>query len=150
MSDMEVLAIGASIAGLLSLAAQCITGAQTLLKLCYCYSKQEKIIQGFLKDVNGLLKTLHDVDTLVKTIERASIDVDNIPLEPLRLHLDDCNNDIGSWIRKVNELYSSHGSGILKSWKAISKSVEEKVLHNVRDIRSRQVEISTALTIVGR
>ena len=82
---MEALAAGASIAGLLGLAGQCITGAQKLQRLYRHVASASKTAAAFLKDINSLLKTLDDVQELLKKIElKSALTPDDVQLTTLK------------------------------------------------------------------
>ena len=151
---MEVLAIGASIAGLLSLAAQCITRVEEVHKIHSDLSQYSVSANSFIKAVNGLLKTLHDVEVLMKAIERhPTINHQHVPLTSLQSHLNDCNANLGSWIRRIRECRTKYMfvSSKVKSfdyfWRTINK---DSIEHELRELEQRQIEISVSLNIVGR
>ena len=96
---MELLATGASIAGLLSLARQCVSGAQNLWKLYRDVASVSRTADDFLKDVNRLLRTLYDVQNLLQRIEgQSALKLDGVQLTTLRLQLEDCESDFSTWL----------------------------------------------------
>lgn len=91
---MEVLAVGASVAGLLSLAGQCITGAQALRDLYRDISLASRTLDAFLKDIDAMIGTLNDVVRLLRT----ATDSDPGPYASLSVYLEDCKRDIQMWL----------------------------------------------------
>lgn len=113
---MEALAAASSIAGLLSLTGQCISGAQSLLSLYKNISSASSSVEKFLKDVNSLCRTLEDVRALLEKIQTQAPGLaDEISLTSLRLQLDDCNIEIGSWLRAAQSTMPPDGKGT-RAW----------------------------------
>ena len=96
---MEALAAASSIAGLLSLTGQCISGAQKLVSFYQDIATASKAVTAFMKDINSLLRSLHDTESLLRSIEeKAPQAFDVIHLTTLKLQLEDCDNDVKMWL----------------------------------------------------
>ena len=149
---MEALAAGASIAGLLGLAGQCITGAQKLQSLYRHVASASKSAAAILKDINSLLKTLDDVQELLKKIElKSALTPDDVQLTTLKLQLDDYNGDIGGWLETAQKFRSSTGGGTNAWFKRFWLATNKDCVKNVRvQIHQRRMEIAVALSTLGR
>ena len=62
---MEIVAAVSSVAGILSLTGQSIQGIITLKSFFSDISTASDTIDRFIRDVNGLLKVLYDVERLL-------------------------------------------------------------------------------------
>ena len=153
---MEVLAAGSSVAGLLSLTGQCISGAQKLIGFYQDISKSSKAIEYFLKDVNGLTRTLFDAQMLLQSIkEKLPHSFDDVQMTTLKLHLEDCNDDFGSWLNTAQSYQPSASSSGTKStrmwfrkfWSVVNKDE----VNNIRtEMQRRKNDIALALITLGR
>jgi len=94
---MAVLAETASIACLLSLAGQCVSGIHELRSLYLCNASTT--VQILLKDVESLLRTLHDVQDLLQRVDgQAELNMDTVHTASLRLQVEDCDVNVGAWL----------------------------------------------------
>ena len=149
---MEVLAATASIAGLLSLAGQCISGAQELKTFYQDLCKASTTIRFFLKDVNNLLNTLHDVQDLLQRVkEQAELDLDTVHTASLQIQLEDCNVNVVAWLVTARSMRDCNGKSSRALFRKLWVTVNKDSVDNIRDeMRCRRVEISVALSILGR
>ena len=148
---MEVLAVGASIAGLLSLTAQCVSGAQKLVSLYQHVTSVSSTVDKLLKDINSLLRMLHDVEHLLRRMEsEATYESDNLHMASLKLQLEDCNIDLASWLQ-VAQKQQRGGKGARARFRDFWATVNQDKVKNIRvDIQMRRVEVGVALSAIGR
>lgn len=148
---MEVVAGGASIAGLLSLAGQCVSGAQKLINLYQGICKASSTVQAFLNDINSLLRTLSDVHSLLQRIRNHSPHAfDDLHMTTLKIHLEDCNEDLGSWLG-VAQANRTFGKGARTWFKDFWSAVNKDKVKNIRsEVQRRRQEIGVALSALGR
>lgn len=148
---MEVIAGGANVAGLLSLAGQCISGAQKLISLYQDVSRTSKTVETFIKDINSLLRTLHDVQYLLESIqEKSPYAFDDLHMTTLKLQLEDCDQDLSSWIG-IAQANSPFGKGTRAWFKDFWLAVNKDPMKNIRsEIQKRRTEIGVALSVLGR
>ena len=149
---MEAIAAASSVAGLLGLAGSCLSAAQSLFKLYQDIRAASKTVEIFIKDINGLIRTLHDVQGQLQTIERnSSLEFHDLHLTTLRLQLNDCNGDMQSWLATAEKYRPSTSSGGKKWFKKFWTAINEDSVKNVStEIRARRSEIDSALAVLGR
>jgi hypothetical protein len=153
---MEVLAVGASIAGLLSLTGQCISAAKELGGFYHDAQTGFEIIKHLLSDTNSLLRLLHDTEALLTEIRnKAPSSCDHIQLTSLKLQLEDCHIDLRGWLQTANACYQP-SNGLIKDgarawfrkfWAAVNK---DKVKNVRSEMQRRRLEIALALSALGR
>lgn len=150
--EMEVVAVASSIAGLFSLAGQCISGAQTLRALYSDIVDTSKTVKSFSKDVNDLLRTLTDVRLLLEKIQdQDSLLTDELLFTTLRLQLEDCDTEIGTWIRTAEKAKAAGGKGTRGWFKKFWMALDKDSTNSVRaDMQKRRLEIAVALSTLGR
>ena len=148
---MEALAAASSVAGLLSLTGQCISGAQNLRSLCQDITSASKTVAKFAKDVNNLLRTLEDVRPLLERIELHPSLVDQIGLNSLNMQVEGCFDEIGSWLHDVQSTKPTGGKGTRAWFRKFWVAVDKQSTKNVRaDLQRRRTEILVALSTLGR
>ena len=149
---MEALATASSVAGLLSLAGQCVSGAQSLCSLYQDIVAASHTVENFVKDVNGLLRTLQDVKALLEKIQnQAPSLIDGISLTSLKIQLEDCNDEIGLWLRTAQSTKPVAGRGGRTWFRKFRMSIDKQSKDNVRtDMQKRRIEIAVALSTLGR
>jgi hypothetical protein len=149
---MEALATASSIAGLLSLAGQCVSGTQNLYSLYRDIAAISHTVEAFMKDVNGLLRTLEDVKALLEKIQRQAPGLaDEVSLTSLKLQLEDCNHDIGSWLRTARSTQSVCCKGTRAWFRRFWMAMDKQSTTNVRaDMQKRRIEVAVALSTLGR
>ncbi|KAK3710048.1 hypothetical protein LTR37_010479 [Vermiconidia calcicola] len=152
---MEALAAASSIAGLLSLTGQCISGAQKLVSFYQDIATASKAVMAFMKDTNSLLRSLHDTDCLLRTIEeKAPKTIDVLHLTTLKLQLEDCDNDVKMWLQTAQrcEPAASRSFRGMRSWfRQFISAVDKDSIRNVREeMQRRRTEIALALSTLGR
>ncbi|KAK4549871.1 hypothetical protein LTR36_005172 [Oleoguttula mirabilis] len=150
---MEVLAVGASVAGLLSLAGQCITGAQALREMYQDISSASKTVDGFLKDIDAMIKTLHDIEDLLRTAKQQPA-AGLVPLNSfatLTFHLENCKRDIQTWLATARQLRPATGTGARVWFRKFWIAANQGSVKNVRaDIQQRRHNLTLALSTLGR
>ena len=149
---MEVLAAGASIAGLLSLSGQCIAGARNLRNLYQDVALASKTADSFLRDINTLLSTLHDAEDLLGRMAAGSALTGlDVQTTTLKLHLEDCQRDVTAWLAEARSLRPSSGKGGKAWFRKFIVAANKNSISNVRtEMDRRRREIATSLSVIGR
>lgn len=149
---MEVLAAGSSIAGLLSLAGQCVAGAQALRDLYKDMTTASKTIETFVKDVDAMIGTLFDVEALLNKLkEQSSIEVDRHHFINLSRFLDDDKRAIQTWLATARSFPVARGKGARAWFRKFWATVNQNSVKNIRaDIESRRLNLTVALSTLGR
>jgi hypothetical protein len=149
---METLATASSVAGLLSLAGQCVAGAQSLRSLYQDIVAASHTVETFVKDVNSLLRTLEDVKALLKKIQHQAPELaDEVSLTSLKLQLDDCNQEIDSWLRTAQSTKPVGGKGTRAWFRKFRMAIDKQSRNNVRaDMQKRRIEVAVALSTLRR
>ncbi|KAF2237823.1 hypothetical protein EV356DRAFT_359967 [Viridothelium virens] len=148
---MEAIAAVSSFAGIIGLAGQCVGGLETLKNLFESIAAASKTVDGFLRDINGLLRTLHDVELLLDTIsKKASADEADADVASLQIQLEDCSREISSWLKTARDLRPSPGRGT-KSWaRKFWVAVNQESVRGIRqEISCRRTEINTSLLLLS-
>jgi hypothetical protein len=148
---MAVLGTTASAAGLLSLAGQCISGAQKLYDLHGRIADASKTVTTFRKDVKRLLRTLADVQGLLQSIQSGAIASDQAATTSLRLCLEDTQTDIEAWLHMALLYLPTSGKGTRAWFRKFWVAANEKSIKDIRsDMLGRRTELSLALATLGR
>ncbi|KAI9694883.1 MAG: hypothetical protein M1822_000499 [Bathelium mastoideum] len=148
---MEAIAAGASVVALISLAGQCVSGAESLKDLFSDVKSASKTVESFLRDINGLLKTLHDVENILDTISKEiQPDEPGADVASLKIQLEDCLRDVSHWIQTARELRMASKKGA-KSWVAsFWVTVNKKSVGSIQqEISRRRAEITTSLQVLS-
>lgn len=152
----EVLAIAAGIAGLIGLTGQCLTNAHKLQDLYGNTKKATQTVQKFLKELNSLIRTLTAIQSLLERFQSCGISGLGVhACDIVSLPLQDCHNDIRSWLaaaeRLLPALNGSKGTGLKYRLRKISIAANKDELVGVReDMLVRRTELSVALSTLGR
>jgi len=150
--NMEVLAAASSIAGVLSLAGQCITGLQHLRVVYDEISGASTTISTFLDDVDSLLRSLHDVQTLLEQVPLTS--ASKLPIiQTSSLHrlLEECDSSIGGWISTARSLPTA-GAKSGKAWYCRFRLAMNKdpIAEMRAGMQRRRTEVVLGLALFGR
>lgn len=149
---MEVLGAVSGVAGLASLTGQCITGLQALRKLYEDIAAASKTVEAFLRDIDSLLRSLHDVRALLDKINaQAAPVVDDVSTLSLKIQLEDCNADIGGWLETARSFRPSNGKGGRAWFRRFWLAVNKDCVGTVRtEMHQRRTEIALSLSTLGR
>jgi len=120
---MKAVAAAASMAGILTLAAQSISGVQRLSRFFSNVASASKTAQRFVYDLDLLLQVLQDVKILLDSTPSSRTDLN---LVPLQIQLEDCTNDVHGWLGMTNSLRPASNAG-LKTWFISSGSRSTRV-----------------------
>ena len=148
---MEVIAAASSIAGIIGLTGQCVGGLENLKKLFENIAGASKTVENFLRDINSLLRTLHDVEVLLDTVsKKSSVDEAEVDVASLQIQLEDCSRDVASWLKTARDLRPSPSRGT-KSWaRKFWVAVNQESVRGIRqEIICRRVEINTSLLLLS-
>lgn len=148
---MEVIAAASSFAGIIGLAGQCVGGLENLKNLFENIAGASKTVDSFLRDINSLLRTLHDVEVLLDTVSKKNTAIEaNAEVASLQIQLEDCSQDISNWLKTARDLRPSPGRGT-KSWaRKFWVAVNQESVRGIRqEINCRRVEINTSLLVLS-
>lgn len=98
---MEAVAAAASIAGIITLAAQAIDGLQTLHSFFLDISTASKIISRLLSDINSLINVLRNIDNVLSHVETQR---QNQNFASLDIKIEDCTKDVKGWLEIAKAL----------------------------------------------
>ncbi|KAK5732019.1 hypothetical protein LTR17_010855 [Elasticomyces elasticus] len=145
---MEVVAGAASIAGLIGLPGQCISGAEKMISFCNQVRLAELHADRLKGDVNSLLRSLQDAAGLLERLEHDDPAIGaQAKISSLRYHLDDCDRAFSGWLAIVKKLQQKDRAKWFKQvWAAMNKPMRDD-LHN--ELRRRRNEISLTLMTIG-
>lgn len=151
LAQMEIISASASVAGLLTLAGQCVSGTVKLIQLYEATKQARQRSADFLADINSLLRTLHDVQILLQKIRsEASHDFHDLHMATLKMQLEDCDNDLRAWVAAA-QAHEPGGRSTKRLVKSIWSTVNERKSENIGlKIQKRKADISLALTALGR
>lgn len=105
---MEAVAAAASIAGIITLAAQAVDGLQKLHALFLDISTASKVISRLLADINSLIGVLHNIENV---LNQAETQRRNQNFAQLDIKLDDCTKDVTSWLTIAKALRPTSEKG---------------------------------------
>ncbi|KAK5740128.1 hypothetical protein LTR17_004840 [Elasticomyces elasticus] len=145
---MEAVAAAASIAGLVALAGQCISGAEKMISFCNEVRTAEWRVMRLKEDVNSLLRSLQDAAELCERLEH---DIPAIgaqaKITSLQCHLDDCNKALAGWLEVIRKHQQTDRPTWFKQvWRAINKASRDE-LHS--ELRRRRDEINLTMLTIG-
>ena len=98
---MEAVAAAASIAGIITLAAQAIDGLQKLHTFLADISTASKTIARLLSDINSLIGVLNNIDHV---LNQAETQRRNQNFASLDIKLEDCIKDVTAWLATAKAL----------------------------------------------
>ncbi|KAI9709911.1 MAG: hypothetical protein M1820_002988 [Bogoriella megaspora] len=148
---MEAIAVASSLAGIISLAGQCVNGAEHLKGLFDHIAGASKTVDYFLRDINSLIRTLHDVRILLETAADVSgTGEGDASVASLQIQLEDCQTDITGWLKIAKELRPTSGRGA-RSWaRKFWVAANQNSVSGIRqEINCRRVEVGTSLLLVS-
>ncbi|KAK5127558.1 hypothetical protein LTR85_006898 [Meristemomyces frigidus] len=143
----------ASAAGLLSLAGQCITGAQALREIHQDMSSASKTVDAFLKDIDAMIKTLHAVEDLLKVVETRYVPYvsPGSDLATLSACLEDCKRGVHMWLATARQFRPATGKGATSLFRKFWTAANQRSVKTVRaDIQQCRQNLTLALSTLGR
>ena len=145
---MEAIGAASSIAGLVGLAGQCVSGIITLKNFYSDMASACTTISHFLRDLNALLTALSQVEEVCRKITDP---VSNFVISPLYIHLEDCKKDVFKWLETARDLRPACDKGrrawFKKFWVAGNQNAVDSIR---REISRHQQGIALNLLILGR
>lgn len=156
---MEAVAAASSIAGIVSLAGQALSGIVKLRAFFQNCTSASKTIERLLRDLNSLIQTLEDVREIVlKLDETAAVTFDTKSiLSSLQIQLEDCTKDVYDWVKKAEEQHPEFGSGrgglqgSKRRFKEFFVAVNKESLTDIfREIGNHKENITLKLSVIGR
>lgn len=147
---MEAIAAASSLAGLISLARQCVNGAQSLKALFSNIASASKTVNAFIRDINELLKTLNDVEVLLTSLDQdVWIDAKGSNVTSLRIQLEDCLRDISRWLTTARDYRPASGRGAKGWFKRFWVAVNKDAVKDIREeMARRRAEVNTSLLVL--
>ncbi|MCJ1251955.1 hypothetical protein MMC30_009193 [Trapelia coarctata] len=149
---MDVVAVAASIAGVLSLAGQSINGIVQLRGFFSDVASASRTIERFLRDINSLLRVLHDVERLFSQLSASEFDgTPRTNSASLQVELEDCQRDIFEWLKLARDLRPASNRG-RKSWfKRFWIGVNQASVNDIRvELERHRHSIQLNLAVIGR
>ena len=149
---MDIVAVAASIAGILGLVGQSINGIIQLKGFFSDVASASRTIERFLRDINSLLHVLHDVDRLFSQLSASEFSgTARANSASLLVELEDCHNDVFEWLKLARDLRPASNRG-RKSWfKRFWIGVNQASLKNIRmELERHRQAIQLNLAVIGR
>ena len=145
---MEAIAAAASIAGIITLAAQAVEGLQTLHLFFAEISTASKTVSRLLSDINSLITVLHNIDGVLHQVERQR---KNQNFAQLDIKVEDCSKDVKVWLETAKELRSGGEKGG-RAWVRRAKlAVKGEVVDRIREEIGRHMQaLCLSLAVFGR
>lgn len=145
---MEVVAAAASIAGIITLAAQAIDGLQKLHAFFLDISSASKAVGRLLSDINSLISVLHNIDNV---LGQAETQRRNQNFAQLDIKVEDCTKDVRSWLEIAKTLRSGDERGG-RSWVRRARLAGKgEVVSRIRDeIGRHRQALCLSLAVFGR
>ena len=145
---MEAIAAAASIAGIITLAAQAIEGLQTLHSFFADISTASKIVSRLLSDINSLITVLHNIDGVLHQVERQR---KNQNFAQLDIKVEDCSKDVKGWLKTAKELRSGGERGGRAWVRRARLAVKSEVVGRIREeIGRHRQALCLSLAVFGR
>ena len=145
---MEAIAAAASIAGIITLAAQAIEGLQKLHSFFADISTASKTVSRLLSDINSLITVLHNIDGVLHQVERQR---ENQNFAQLDIKVDDCSKDVKSWLETAKDLRSGGERGGRAWVRRARLAVKGEVVSRIRDeIGRHRQALCLSLAVFGR
>lgn len=145
---MEGVAAAASIAGIITLAAQAIDGLQRLHSFFIDISTASKTISRLLSDINSLISILHNIDNV---LNQAETQRQNQNFASLDIKVDDCTRDVKAWLEMAKTLRSGGEKGA-RTWVRRARLVGkvEAVTRIREEIGRHRQALCLSLAVFGR
>ena len=145
---MEAIAAAASIAGIITLAAQAIEGLQTLHSFFAEISTVSKTVSRLLSDINSLITVLHNIDGVLHQVERQR---KNQNFAQLDIKVEDCSKDVKLWLETAKELRLGGEKGG-RAWVRRAKlAVKGEIVGRIREeIGRHRQALCLSLAVFGR
>ena len=146
---MEAIAAAASIAGIITLAAQAIDGLQKLHGFFNDVSAGSKAISRLLSEINALITVLQNIDHVLYQVESQRSKNQNFA--SLDIKLEDCTKDVGSWLQLAKELKPGEGKGGRAWVRRARLAAKGEVVGRIRDeIGRHRQALCLSLAVFGR
>ena len=115
----------ASIAGIVSLAFQCLEAIAATLDFCKAYNEAQADVQRALNDLELLQQVLVDVETTAaKALVPSKCPASLVAF--LHKCVACCRRDLISWVSSIKPLQLNYASGVPKVWKKIKIAADGK------------------------
>ncbi|EMC97602.1 hypothetical protein BAUCODRAFT_459355 [Baudoinia panamericana UAMH 10762] len=149
---MEFMAATSSIAGLLNLSGECVSGLLKLKALYQGIANASKTVTAFIKDVNSLLKSLRDLRLLLEKIDKAETPFSDVAsTSSLRIQLEDCNLDVAEWMNTAVSCMPIGGRGLRAGFRKFWQAANKQPVGDIRTAtQRRRAEFTLSLETLGR
>lgn len=150
---MEVVAAISSIAGIVALTGQILSGIVTLQGVFDAFSQASRTITKFVSALKSLLDSVQDVKDLVLKLERANTLIAKSILLSLQIQLEDCLKDVDQWVKVAGSSQpksgkpSSFDTVLKKFLVALKKDSFDGIFKEIADHKDN---ISIKLSVIGR
>ena len=145
---MEAVAAAASIAGIITLAAQAIDGLHQLHTFFTEISTASKTISRLLSDINSLITTLTNIDDVLSHVE---LQRQNRNFALLDIKLEDCRRDVGLWLETAKTLRPGGEKGGRALVRRVRFAAKGEVVGRIREeIGRHRQALGLSLSVFGR
>lgn len=145
---MEAIAAAASIAGIITVAAQAIDGLQTLHNFFTDISSASKTVSRLLSDINSLIAVLHNIDNVLHQVERQREDQNFAQLD---IKVDDCTKDVKIWLETAKDLRPAGDKGGRAWVRRARLAAKGEVVGRIREEIGRHKQaLCLSLAVFGR
>jgi len=145
---MEAVAAAASIAGIITLAAQAIDGLQKLHSFFIDISTTSKTISRSLSDINSLISILHNIDNV---LNQAETQRQNQNFASLDIKVDDCTRDVKGWLEIAKALRPGGEKGGRTLLRRARLAGKVEVVARIREeIGRHRQALCLSLAVFGR
>lgn len=150
---MEVVAAVSSIAGIVALAGQILSGIVALQGVFDAFTQASRTITKFISALKSLLDSVQDVKDLVLKLEQAKTFIAKSILTSLQVQLEDCSKDVAQWVKVANSSQpksgkpSSFDTVLKKFLVALKKDSFDGIF---KEITGHKDNISIKLSVIGR
>ena len=145
---MEAVAAAASIAGIITLAAQAIDGLQKLHTFLADISTASRTIARLLSDINSLISVLNNIDHV---LNQAETQRRNQNFASLDIKLEDCTKDVTAWLATAKALRPGGEKGG-RAWVRRAKLAGKgEIVSRIREEIGRHKQaLCLSLAVFGR
>ena len=145
---MEGVAAAASVAGILTLVSQSISG---LVKLKGFYARLEtasRTVDNFIQDINSLLQALNGVERILARWPDESADVH---IASLHVQVEACFTDIFDWLKTARDMRPASNKGGKAWFKRFWIAASKDEVNDIRlEISRHRHALNTSLALIGR
>lgn len=145
---MEAVAAAASVAGILTLVGQSISGLVELKRFYASLETASRTVDKFIQDINSLLRSLHGIDEILAKCPRGTADVH---IASLRVQVEECSKDVFDWLRTARDMRPATNEGSRAWFKKFRFAASKgEVIDIELEISRHRHALNTSLALIGR